>query len=170
MKKARFLILSTIITVISSACGSGSTCTKVTIPTLTIKCNNSSLPCSAGGYLSSSSPYYVLGAYIITGTTCNSTTMQSTKASASGGNILTSDASVYDGTNYSLQVGTATAGFVDSKGASVTTLCTGTYTVCAYYGSVTGSSLFVTYFQKLGSFSLASPSSTTIGPTGWTAL
>lgn len=168
--KIRSAVVTTLLAVLGSACGSGTTCTKVAIPTLTIKCDSASAPCSAGGYSSGSSPYYVLGAYIITGSTCSSTTMQSSRASASGGNVLTSDASVFDGTTYTLQIGTSSAGYVDSKSASVSTLCTGTYTVCAYYGSVTGSSLFVTHYQKLGSFSLSSPSTTTIGPTGWIAL
>ena len=178
MNVNRPLLRSTLITILlaisAAACGSGSSCKKVAIPTLSLKCSKTAQPCSvgAGAFSVASDPYYALGAFIVTGSSCNSSTMQSSKASANGFAILSQATDVFDGTDtYTLQVGTSSAGYVDSKGASVTQLCSGTYTVCAYFESVTGgSSISYTYYQKVGSFDLSSPSTTTIGPTGWILL
>lgn len=163
------LIVVAVLVIAGAGCSSSTSCTKVTIPQLTIKCTSGATPCTDGPYSSGGANYYSLGAYIISGSTCSASTMKAALSAASTGDTL-SDASNLSAGTYSVTLGTSTVGFIDSKGSSVTQLCSGTYTVCAYYGLVSGGALSATSYQKLGSFNLSSPSTTTIGPSGWSAL
>jgi len=167
MKSVFFLggLLLVVGSIFLRGCSTGSSCTKVSIPAITVKCTQGQAPCNGNPYTTSAYPYYALAVYVLPGTSCTLAAMQTSLSAASSITPLTEALLVASTTTYSATL----SNFIDSKSAAITQVCSGSYSVCAVYGQVNSSQIFTpTYVIPLTGFNIASPSTTTAGPTGWT--